>query len=198
MLLALLAGDAKVDTTMVDDTVIDDVLFVLGVVVLGSVFMVVEIRRIVRFVRIRRTWRRAARGQVTQVVFGLVLPHVREVSTYWVRTVVAQVGGRTRFVRLALTPDAAPLAEGPVRMDLFDHHRLRGPVRLHSMYGRGTWAFAARIGDLAVPEETPWQIEDGWPAEWSDGWTQQDERADPESDWPGDSDGDGGDGDGGE
>lgn len=178
------------------DISVVEMLIPLGFVVYGIVFMVVQIRRIAGVVRIRRAWRRAARGQVAQVLVGLVLPHVREVSTYRVRTVVADVGGQTRFIRLALTPDAVPPAKGPVRMDLFDPHRVRGPARLHPKHGRGGWAFATRVGNLAVPEETPWQLEGGWSADWSDGWTKKDERADPKSGWPGDSDGDDGDGDG--
>jgi hypothetical protein len=180
----------------------------------GLVFMPVAVLIAVLVVRyslretpvlrgIRRAWRRAKHGDVARVLTGVALRQGQSVGRFAVRTVVAHVDGRTRFVRLAFAraEDAARFPAGPVQVDVFDAPALHGPARLRSLHGAVAWAFAVRNGDFAAAEGTPWTFEDGWSDAWPDGWPDSDGAAESTTGWPGDSGGDGdgdGDGDGGE
>ncbi|MEO3805697.1 hypothetical protein [Nonomuraea sp. B1E8] len=165
--------------------------FLLFPLALAAVTGTTGVREASVRLRMRRAWRRAASGEVLRGLTGVALREGRTVAGFPVRTVIARVDGRARYVRLAFAraDDAARLPPGPVRVDLFDGPSVRGPARLRSGHGGVVWAFATRNGDLVVDEETRYTVEDGWP--------DSGEGAEPSSGWPGGSDGDG-DGDGGE
>ncbi|TDE59714.1 hypothetical protein E1295_02155 [Nonomuraea mesophila] len=170
----------------------DTVFFILFPLALAAVTGTTGVRETSARLRMRRAWRRAERGEVVQALTGVALREGRTVAGCPVRTVIAHVDGRARFVRLAFARagDAARLPPGPVRIDLFDGPSVRGPARLRPGHGGVVWAFATRNGDLVVEEETRYTVEDGWPDSGAD--------AEPSPGWPGGSDGDGNDGDGGE
>jgi hypothetical protein len=178
----------------------DSVLFIIFPAVLAAITGTSGVRETSVRLRMRRAWQRAGRGEVVQSLTGVALRRGRTVAGYPVRTVVVRVDGRAQYLRLAFAraDDAAMLPAGPVRVDLFDGPSVRGPARLRPRHAGVVWAFAARNGDLAVTEETRHTFENGWPDEWRDGWPDSGGDAERHSGWPGGSDGDGNDGDGGE
>lgn len=148
-------------------------------------------RGVVQTVALIRTWRRwwrAKRWDVVQVFHGVALRQERTVAGYPVRTIVAQLDGESRYVRLvfARSEDSSMVPAGAVQVDLFAGPEVAGPARLRPSHGGVVWAFATRKGDLAVSGDDGFMF-DGWP----------DNDPGDDSGWPGDSDGDG-DGDGGE
>lgn len=183
----------------------------VAALVIGSLFALAAVQAIVIAVRMRRVWQRAERGDVRQVLEGVALPRWRSVHDRPVRTVVARVDRRYRYVRLAFArkADAAALADGQVGVELFDERAVRGPARLVQPHGT-TWAFAVRVGDFTTKRALPDPaaqlgvaevhalnaLTDGWPDGSPDsgpGWL-----SDGGLGWPGDGGGaDGGGGDGG-
>ncbi|MEO3889438.1 hypothetical protein [Nonomuraea sp. B5E05] len=182
----------------------DSVLFIIFPAVLAAVTGTSGVREASIRLRMRRAWQRAGRGEVVRGLTGVALRRGRTVAGYPVRTVVARVDGRAQYIRLAFAraEDAAMLPAGSVQLDLFDGPSVRGPARLRPRHGGVVWAFAARNGDLAVTEETRYMFENGGPDEGpdggQDGWPDSGGDAERHSGWPGGSDGDGNDGDGGE
>lgn len=127
----------------------DTAIIVLAALAFVAILGFVIVRDVRLILRIRRTWRRAEFGEVRQVLEGVVLPQWQSVGNRPVRSVVAGVDGRERYVRLAFAreADAAALAPGPVQIELFDDSSIRGPARLRQPHGTAL-AFASRLGDF--------------------------------------------------
>lgn len=177
----------------------DTAIFALAAMGIGALPTISAVRETSTLVRMVRLWHRARRYDVRQVLEGVALPQWRSVANRPVRTVLTQIDGRDRYVRLAFArrTDAAALAPGPVRVELFDDASVRGPARLRQPYGMAL-AFASRLGDFPAKEVTVVQREDDWLNKLFDGWPDNDESGESGSGWPGDGDGGDGDGDGGE
>jgi hypothetical protein len=128
------------------DIVVATLLGVLTAMLLGPVFVVIALHRLIReWFRTAPTWRRAARRRPTLVLHGVLTPAVARADGSVLRIVQVRTADVLPDLRLAFVKGAGERLAGPVALELFAGDRVAGPVRV-STADRAEWAYHVVAG----------------------------------------------------